>query len=112
VLEKHCTLDPNGDKPDDRMALTPRQMRIYTDLADVCATLCSAVSGDPERAARIGARRSAFAVRSLPEGYRLVEDDVAWLRPGGGIGAEYQLAGRTLTTAIEAGEQIDPGDLV
>ena len=70
VLEKHVTLDPDGDSPDDKMALTVNGAREYLDRAQLALDMCTPVKDDPQHEARIGARRSAHATRSLNAGHR------------------------------------------
>ena len=113
VLEKHITLDRDGGCPDDRMALTSYDAQLYRRLAVDASILNAKVTGDPQAAARVGARRSAHAARDLPAGHILGVDDVAWLRPApeGSIAPTQKIAGRTLTNAIDAGARIDRYDL-
>lgn len=113
VLEKHVTLNPDGDAPDDKMALTVRGARRYREMADAAARILASVDGDPQQPARVGARRSAHARTPLPEGHVLSSADIAWLRPcpAGAVGAATDLSGRKLTRAVEPGERIGYGDL-
>lgn len=113
VLEKHVTLDPEGDAPDDRMALSVRGAKLYRLLADDAASLCSRVTEDPQNKARIGARRSAHAARPLGRGQLLRDGDIAWLRPcpAGAIGPENGLVGEHLARAVAAGAPIRREDV-
>ena len=114
VLEKHVTLDPGGDAPDDKMALTVDQATEYLAHARAAGTLLSKVEGDPQEAARIGARRSAYARYPLEAGQVLKSSDVAWLRPcpADGIPPYRTIAGRTLACAVGQGERIPRDALV
>ena len=108
TLERHVTLDPGGPSPDDKFALSVQDAQEYLRLANEAATLIAEPEGDPEAAARVGARRSAYAARDLDAGTQLVESDVAWLRPCpvGAFDPSRKLAGRTLLVAVGAGESI------
>lgn len=114
VLEKHVTLTPRGDSPDDKFALTPMEMAEYIRLANEAAVLCAPVEGDPQAAARVGARRSAYAARDISTPRVLVgPDDVVWLRPApkGSIPPTEILSDWVLRRPIKAGEPIRWKDL-
>ncbi len=113
VLEKHITLDPEGSNPDDKMALSVERARVYLGLAEQARILCSTVSGDPQEAARHGARRSAYAVTALSQGHTLGADDVAWLRPcpEGAIEPTERMNGRVVVRSVAEGERITNGHL-
>lgn len=108
ALEKHITLDPGGDTPDDRMALTVEEAKRYLALARHAEELCTESIGDPQAQARIGARRSAYAARLLPAGHILEESDIQWLRPApsGSIPPTVDLPGQRLVDIIGHGEPI------
>ncbi len=114
VLEKHVTLDTDGDSPDDRMALTVEQAGEYLRLAESALDLCKPVKDDPQREARQGARRSAYAAQAITAGQVLIDADVAWLRPAppGSIPPTYKLKGRVPVRAIGKGERITRDVLV
>ena len=61
----------------------------------------------------VAARRSIAAARDLPAGHRLVEGDLAWLRPADGLapGNEDKLLGHALRAAVKAGERLAPDKL-
>ena len=113
ALEKHMTLDPDGEAPDDRMALTVEGATIYHRLAGEAARLCATVTSDPQKPARLGARRSAHAAHDLDADHILKKGDIAWLRPAprDGIPPTAKLVGRTLAQPVEAGARIQHGDL-
>mgnify|MGYP001602326020 CR=1 FL=1 len=81
VLEKHCTLNPGGDVPDDRMALDVDAMRDYIDRARAAVDANSEFLGKHEQAARVGARRSLYTRRALRAGERIQAEDIVFLRP-------------------------------
>ena len=114
VLEKHTTLSPEGDSPDDKMALTVDKAKTYRKLAEQAYSLCQPVIGDPEILARIGARRSAYATRALSAGQTVRASDIVWLRPcpEGGIEPHEDIVGERLGSPVGMGERIDRGDFV
>lgn len=115
-VEKHCTLDPSGDVPDDRMALDPVRLRQYVAYAQLGEKMRG--SGmlsptDAELAARAGARRSLHAARTIPKGVRFCPDDFVCLRPAGPFApADVDvLIGKTAAVDIPAGKQIESADV-
>lgn len=115
VLEKHCTLDPDGGVPDDRMALHFSELRHYVSLANLGARLAGngAFGGSTaEEAARIGARRSIYAARDIKQGDVYVPRHFAFLRPfdvdGYAPGAVDHLYGTLAPADVAKGELIRP----
>lgn len=108
--EVHYTLDNNGsDVPDHAMAVTPDVLATYVQASEHGAMLRGSGFVAPvteELPARYGARRSICAARDLTKGETLTVDDLAYLRPGGGISpADYQqLVGHTLKRPYHAGQ--------
>lgn len=115
VIEKHFTLSKTQSEfRDHQLSAEPHE------LAELVRRVrqARAALGDGEKrvlpaeeAVLAAARRSAVASRALPAGHALAAEDLAWLRPGGGVApdAEATLVGRTLARAVEAGEMILPG---
>lgn len=114
VLEKHLTLDPDGDRPDDGMALTEVTAERYLGLAREAAVLLATPAGTPEAAAKVGARRSAHAARDLDADTILEPGDITWLRPAppGALGPDAKIVGRRLAVAVAAGDRIKSDDLL
>lgn len=111
LLEKHCTLDPDGPVPDDRMGLTPDLLAAYVDWAEDGERLRgigTIVPSEAEGAARVGARRAWHAIRDLPGGYEIRDGDVAALRPcpAGCVGVDQQVDGYRLKQDVKAGEPL------
>ena len=87
ILEKHCTLDPDGGVPDDKMALDPTELKLYVETARaavpdeaqpmVAAEMVTAA----EHAARVGARRSIHAATTMGKGHTVTPRDLCYLRP-------------------------------
>ena len=113
VLEKHVTLTPDGPRPDDHMALTVGQMKDYIARARDAAELCAPSQGDPQAAARVGARRAAHAARDLTLGQKLTRRDIRWLRPAPerSLPPTTQIEGLTLRRPVAAGALITEDDL-
>ena len=117
IVEKHFTLAGiESDFRDHELSLTPPELtelerriraaeallgRAAKEVLEIEAGLVDAVA------------RSVAAGRDLPAGHELCDEDLVWLRPGGGVapGREWVLVGRTLTRAIAAGERIAEGDV-
>ena len=114
TLEKHVTLDPHGDTPDDRMALTVEQARQYLTQAIQARMLGNEPIGDPQMTARIGARRSAYAARDLPTSTVLRDGDIEWLRPAplDRIPPTINLTGQQIVDAVKRGEAVTYENLV
>ena len=112
MVEKHFTITP-GAGGDHDFAVTPKQLQ----------QIISWTTGDPlydgdgvleplipEEPARIGARRSLFVTRDVPEGDVLTEADLIALRPGGGI-EPWQMddyLNRPVKESVLSGEALQP----
>jgi N,N'-diacetyllegionaminate synthase len=111
MVEKHFTITP-GMGGDHDFAVTPEQLK------NIDWTVGHhAYDGSPllepthaEMKARVGARRSVWAVRDLVQGSLLEPYDVDVLRPGGGL-EPWQLDdywGRPLRVDVPAGQALYP----
>jgi sialic acid synthase SpsE len=117
IVEKHMTLEgiESGFR-DHELSLTPPQME---ELARRIALAEELLGGggkevrDVERGVAEAVRRSISAGRDLPAGHVLREEDLVWLRPGGGVapGREWTLVGRTLSRDLRGGERITESEL-
>ncbi len=88
ILEKHCTLDPEGGVPDDAMALDPTELKLYVQTARAAeaAQFNGRVApvnmvSPAEHAARVGARRSIYAATTMRKGHVITPQDLTYLRP-------------------------------
>jgi N-acetylneuraminate synthase len=116
AIEKHITNDTAREGPDHRFSATPDVLR---DIAEGVAEIHVA-RGVPEKATvaeeaenkQLG-RRSAFALRDLPQGHIISHGDFRFVRPGAGIPPNDPTApiGRTLRSAVKAGHPITYGHL-
>ena len=114
VIEKHFTIHH------DHSAFRDHQLSADPgELASLVARVreANAMLGDgrkrilaAEEATAAAARRSIAAARDLPVGHRITFEDLAWLRPAGGLppGHEAELIGRALTASVAAGARILP----
>jgi sialic acid synthase SpsE len=112
IVEKHFTLDKaHSNFRDHQLSADPREM------AELVRRIRQAerMLGDGrkqimpcEQPVAAQARRSAVAARDLPQGTLLGQDQVEWLRPGGGIPPTRAdaLIGRRLLRAVRRGERI------
>lgn len=115
-IEKHFTLDKNLPGPDHRFSADPTEFQALVAAIRTIEKCLgdSRVGPTPgEARTRRDCRLSCAAARSLPAGYVLSENDLAYRRPGTGVPPAYShvLVGRTLKRAVEAGKVIELGDL-
>jgi N,N'-diacetyllegionaminate synthase len=111
VIEKHFTLDRQLPGPDHQASLDPAQLRaLVSGVRAVEAALGDGTKAPTasELPVRDLVRRSAFVRHALPAGSVLQADDLAFLRPGTGIGPENvrELLGR------RTARQLDPGRML
>lgn len=110
VLEKHVTLNPDGDVPDDKMALTTAEMSIYIERARAVYEQPAGFLAQHEMTARTQARRAIYTSRAIRAGELIQKDDVVFLRPcPRGALAPYDVdvvVGRRAVCDIPAGERL------
>lgn len=116
MLEKHATLDEDGNVPDDKMALNPSRLRQYVAYAQLGARMRGTgelVATEAEMAARHGARRSLHAAMDIEAGDRFQAGDFICLRPAGPFEpADVDvLVGKTAAKDIPVGKQIESYDI-
>lgn len=117
VIEKHFTLSKTqSDFRDHRLSADPADLRELVErVREADALLGDGVKRlmPCERDTAQAARRSLAARRDRAAGHVLGLDDIAWLRPAGGLapGHEIKLLGRTLRRAISAGERFTTADV-
>ena len=107
AIEKHVTNDPHRVGPDHRFSSTPE---IMAEIAQGVRTV-HLIRGDGvkdiqkvEQSNKLIGRRSAFALRDLPAGHKIEEQDFRFVRPCAGIPAECKtkLVGKQLVKAVKA----------
>lgn len=115
MVEKHVTLTP-GAGSDHDFAITPDAVgRLVNSQVETNPVIDALVAGDPEirvldceTEARVGARRSIVAAVDIKTGDTLTTDNLAVLRPGGGM-EPWQLddvLGQRAQRFIPAGTQL------
>jgi sialic acid synthase SpsE len=112
IVEKHFTIDHHySDFRDHQLSADPGELVELVRRVRLAATLVGdgrKVAQPCEQGIEQAVRRSIAARRDLPPGTVLAWDDLAWLRPAGGLppGKEDLVLGRCLRQAIPAGHPI------
>lgn len=111
IIEKHFTLDPEMDGPDQKTSLTPDLFeKMVRDIAEAEAALGSAVKqpSPSERANMAVARKSIVAARDIAAGETFSEDNLTAKRPGDGLSplCWHELIGRKARRPYQADGQI------
>ena len=117
IIEKHFTLDHNySDFRDHQLSANPDEMlhlckriREFETLVGIGLKKPSAT----ELKIRSEVRRSIVLKKALPKGHILDFEDLAWVRPGGGLepGREFELVGKRLIGEVGAGKVLSSSDL-
>jgi len=117
AIEKHVTNDMARAGPDHRFSATPTVMR---EIAEGVRAV-HVMRGDgvkrpteAEAASKAAGRRSAFALRDLPEGHLIEAGDFRFVRPSAGIAPNDPrgVRGRVTARPVRAGHPITAEDLV
>lgn len=117
VIEKHFTLSKNQSEfRDHALSADPKEFAELVRQVKLAKTLLgsnSKIIQDAEIATAAAARRSIVARTALPAGHLLIQEDIDWLRPGGGLmpGQEGLLLGYKLVRPVAQGEMLT-SDLV
>jgi sialic acid synthase SpsE len=117
IVEKHFTIDKNhSDFRDHQLSADPPELAELVRRIRAAEELLGTgekTAQECERSLEGAVRRSIVARRDLPAGTVLAWEDLAWLRPGGGMppGQEHLILGRKLAAACPAGEPIRPESL-
>jgi len=112
-IEKHFTLDRQGNSPDASFSIQPEEFKA---LANECRQAWSAL-GDAgyslkeAEKANLRFRRSLYFVRDLRKGDVISADDIRRIRPGYGLPPrDYDaVLGRTVSSDIKAGTAVSWG---
>ena len=117
LIEKHFTIDNNySDFRDHQLSADPKAMRQMVEkIRDISSWMgTGAITlAECERDGASGFRRSAYAARDLSIKDTIAEQDIIWLRPGGGIppkNADRAIGSRP-REPIKAGQIINPDNL-
>jgi N,N'-diacetyllegionaminate synthase len=116
VIEKHFTENPADDGPDHAASLAPEELKALVQALRIVGAAMGDGVKQPrpdELEVRALVRRSAFARRDIAAGSGLTLDDLAFLRPSGGIGPEEAdaLLGARAVRPIAAGAKLSWEDL-
>lgn len=116
ILEKHLTLSHDySEFRDHQLSAEPAELRQLVDSVADVQELIGRPRDVPvlpeEEAVAAAARRSAVAVRDLPQGHVLAAEDIRFLRPAGPVGPSTAVAGRVLRRALRAGARLERDDL-
>lgn len=107
VIEKHFCLSREIENPDASFSMTPEEYKqMVQDIRNVEAALGTPTYGveKQEESSRVF-RRSIFAVKDIPAGAELTEENIRIIRPGYGIKPKYwkDVLGMRTDHAMERG---------
>jgi len=114
IIEKHFTLSKTqSDFRDHALSADPVELTELVRRVRVANILLGngeKILQEGEMSTANAARRSIVASCALDTGHLLVDADLDWLRPGGGLkpGQESLILGRRLTQSVARGEMIKP----
>lgn len=112
VIEKHFTISNTySEFRDHQLSADPSALKLMIEKIRNVEKLLGAPGKtitDAERTSIPQLRRAAVAGRDLRSGDCLKQEDILWVRGGGGIGVESEdrLIGKTITMDISHGEPI------
>lgn len=117
IIEKHFTIAKDySDFHDHQLSADPKEFAQLVKRAKQTVEMLGSGEKriqDCERKCIESARRSIAASRDLSMGTLLIWDDLAWIRPGGGLspGRESEILGKTLVRTVQQGEMILADDV-
>ncbi len=114
VLEKHFTIDRTLPGPDHTASLEPDELTDYVRQTKALARALGdgvkrRMPSEEENAALV--RRSWHAARDVPAGAVLGPDDLALLRPEGGVSPAVEVTGRRVRRDVASGSPLTADDL-
>jgi N,N'-diacetyllegionaminate synthase len=110
IIEKHFTLRKDfSDFRDHRLSADPAEMTELVGRVRLAEQLLGTGRkevSEIEEPNRLAMRRSIAAARNIDAGSTLRQDDLTWVRPGGGFapGEEALVVGRTLAQDVLLGQ--------
>jgi sialic acid synthase SpsE len=111
IFEKHITLTPGGQAPDDAFAVSPHTFREYVLAIHAAWEAMQVRNHDEESMATYRRYRPSIrAIRDIEAGEPFTRLNIAMIRPGGGLGARQLsglLSGPVAARAIEKGVAIE-----
>jgi N-acetylneuraminate synthase/N,N'-diacetyllegionaminate synthase len=111
VVEKHITYDCTARGPDHAASADPNEFKHYVQFLRLAEQMRGKGTRrvlEIEKDVRFVSRQSLVAVRDLPSGHQIREEDLKVQRPGTGIPAAAMpsLVGQTTGQPIRAGEML------
>ncbi len=116
VIEKHFTTDKRLQGADHKNSLNPDEFKMMVNLIRKTEEMINGQKRkftEKEEKERIYARRSIYAKRFIKQGEIISENDLIFLRPNIGIGAEEvdKIVGKKAKTDIYNGSLINYSDI-
>lgn len=117
IIEKHFTINKTYSTfRDHQISADPEEMTLLVSkVRKACKMLGSGVKKPQESELQImqQVRRSIVAKRKLRKGKQVTQDDITWVRPGGGLppGKEILVLGKSTKRPINKGDKILLSDL-
>lgn len=115
IIEKHFTLDRNGDGPDASFSLEPKELYALCRDARIAWGVLGRVDYGRKSSeqANVKFRRSLYFVKDLKPGDVITADAVRSVRPGNGVSTKYmdQLIGKTVRRNIATNTAVLVDDL-
>jgi N-acetylneuraminate synthase/N,N'-diacetyllegionaminate synthase len=111
IIEKHLTYDCAAAGPDHAASLDPEDFADYVSLVRLAGVMRGGGGKrvlDIEKDVRTVSRQSVVAVRDLPAGHVIQENDLIVQRPGTGIPASAlpSIVGQRIGHSIKAGQML------
>lgn len=115
IIEKHFTLNRNGDGPDDSFSLEPAEL---TALCQGARTAWQALGKvdyghKPSELGNLKFRRSLYFVKNMKAGEVITTDSVRSVRPGFGIPPQnlLNILGKKLSKTVHANQKVSWDDI-
>ena len=112
IIEKHFTINKNHSEfRDHKISADPDEFfKLVQSIREVERMLGNGekIAQPPEKQILVSIRRSAIAKNNIKKGTILTEENITWVRPGGGINPEdtSKLIGKRLKFNILKGQKI------
>jgi len=111
IIEKHFTLDRNGDGPDDSFSLEPVDfMNLCNEAKSAWNALgCIDYTHKESEKQNLKFRRSIYAVKNISAGDKLTHNNIRSIRPGFGLPPKLfkEIVGKTAKVNIDIGTPLN-----